>query len=82
MLLNLCWKQSNIGPFCFFYSQPPILWGKCVGTFDLLIYSEGDVCRHFDLLFLGSQKFTFLRGRNTKSFNKGMQIKNGMAHIA
>ena len=25
---------------------------------DFLINSEGDVCRHFDFLFLGGQKFT------------------------
>ena len=29
--------------------------------FLIIINSEGEVCRHFDLLFLGGQKFTFQR---------------------
>ena len=45
--------------------------GNCAGTFDLLIKSEGDVLRHFDLHFLGGQKLTFRRGRNMKTVNGG-----------
>ena len=67
-----------IGPFHFLYPPPIeglgflrgrggafkgcFCGGNCAGTFDLLINSEGDVCRHFDLHFLGGQKFSFLRG--------------------
>ena len=33
------------------------------------------MCRHFDLLFLGSQKFTFLRGYLNRGRGEGADIK-------
>ena len=43
--------------------------GNCVSVFDLLINSEGGCVSA--LLFLGGQKFSFLRGGNMKTFNRG-----------
>ena len=63
------YKFCEIGPFRVLFTPlnegPRFLKrrGDCVSTFDLfiIINSEGEVCWHFDLLFLEGQKFTFLR---------------------
>ena len=68
--------------YSIFYPHPPpliegpgFLRGRglvnFVSTFDLLIKPEGGVFRHFDLRFLGSQKFTSLGG--------GVRILDGVA---
>ena len=70
-----------MGQFNFLSTSPPLIEGpgflrgrgvfNCVGTFGPLITPEGGVSRHFHLLFIGSQKFTFLRRWNIKYLNGG-----------
>lgn len=54
-------------------SLRPFLWGIYVGTSDLLINSEGEVCWLFELLFLGVKSSLFWgEGWNIKYLNREM----------